>query len=50
MNSIVSGDNVLLIWNNDSQSTILNLLDEIKNVCQDVTISLENSEMLTEGK
>lgn len=50
MDSVKSGDNVLVIWNNDNQSSISSLVEEIKTVIKNGSVVLENSEMLTECK
>lgn len=50
MENIKAGDNVLVIWNNDVQSAISKLVEEIKGIVQNGTVVLENSEMITECK
>lgn len=48
MENVKSGDNVLIIWNNDNQSSISNLVEEIKSLIGNGSVVLENSEMITE--
>ncbi|CAB3238057.1 unnamed protein product [Arctia plantaginis] len=49
MENIKAGDNVLVIWNNDVQSAISKLVEEISGMVQNGTVVLENSEMITES-
>ncbi|XP_035445352.2 anamorsin homolog [Spodoptera frugiperda] len=49
MENVKSGDNVLIIWNNDNQSSISNLVEEIKSLIGNGSVVLENSEMITES-
>ncbi|XP_032520624.2 anamorsin homolog [Danaus plexippus] len=48
MDIIKSGDNVLLIWNNNEPSEISNLVKEIQSI-QNVSVAMENSNMIAEG-
>lgn len=50
MDNVKAGDNVLVIWNSDNQSSISNLVEEIKAVIKNGSVVLENSEMITECK
>ncbi|KAH9630473.1 hypothetical protein HF086_017011 [Spodoptera exigua] len=49
MENLKSGDNVLIIWNNDSKNSISNLVEEIKSIIGNGSFVLENSEMITES-
>ncbi|KAJ8713579.1 hypothetical protein PYW07_013949 [Mythimna separata] len=49
MESLKSGDNVLIIWNNDNLNSISSLVEEIKAVIENGTVALENSEMISES-
>ncbi|XP_026738072.1 anamorsin homolog isoform X1 [Trichoplusia ni] len=49
MDNVKAGDNVLVIWNSDNQSSISNLVEEIKAVIKNGSVVLENSEMITES-
>lgn len=49
MDIIKSGDNVLLIWNNNEPSEISNLVKEIQSI-QNVSVAMENSNMIAEGE
>lgn len=50
MDNLKNGDNVLIIWKNDSQGNITSLIEDVKKVIQSDTVVLENSDMITEGK
>ncbi|CAH0584395.1 unnamed protein product [Chrysodeixis includens] len=49
MDNVKAGDNVLVIWNSDNNSSISNLVEEIKAVIKNGSVVLENSEMITES-
>ncbi|XP_004931546.1 anamorsin homolog [Bombyx mori] len=49
MDNLKNGDNVLIIWKNDSQGNITSLIEDVKKVIQSDTVVLENSDMITEG-
>lgn len=46
MDNIKSTDNILIVWNNDSQKEIPNFVNEIKNIVSNGEVVLENSERL----
>lgn len=50
MENIKAGDNVLVIWNKDDQSSISELVEKLKEIVQNGSVVLENSEMIGESK